>query len=186
MVSCRYVSWVAAVSAAGAVVTAGILGYIALQVLVMMYSIKAIIAGPSGCESVGAYRWIWFICVWTGLTCYGMFINRDKITAIYKPDHIPWFLATVVAWGLWFGLVTLLRFRGECSGVEADQALLVYGCGSVAMSGTILVTCILYKVIDDVYGEDADPPAVEVRVVEAAHPYGAPYVRGGDDKSAGG
>lgn len=125
----------------------GILAYIALQLCVLVYSIEALVGGSAQCETNDAFNWIKFICVFSAIYCIGLASKGKEGSVVPDLKDVPMAITVHVAWGFAFGMATMLKFHDECSG-DARDALAVYGYGSLATSGTILVTCFAAWVVD--------------------------------------
>ena len=129
-------------SSAAVIAVACVPAYLALQIMLLVRSIQAIVSKDGLCTD-GSFRWIWFICVSSALFAYGLIQNRDR-----KTMDLATAMATVVIMfvsSLGFALGTQFQYLDGCpAGHYAHLTMTIYMWGNYAVCmATMLVAGLL-------------------------------------------
>ena len=113
--------------------------YTALQILLLVRSIQAII-GKDGLCTDSSFRWVWFICV-TSAMC--VFRKPDK-DSIKKPSEAGCLVVILLLMSLGFAVGTQLQYLDGCpDGTSAHLVMYIYMWGNYAVAATITLVTLL-------------------------------------------
>lgn len=115
---------------------AGSLGYIAWMVLMMVYSIQAMLHHGESCCTHDAFKWLWWICISSGLFALSMLEQRKKLADFKSVEEFAVYLGLLWLLSLGFAIGTQCQYLSGCSG-DAHHAMFVYMWGNYAVAACI-------------------------------------------------
>lgn len=135
--------------------------YAALQILLLVRSIQAIV-GKDGLCSDASFRWVWFICIASALSVNSMIQNRDRVgDGLQSVQEFAGLLAIMVLASLGFALGTQLQYLDGCpSGHYAYDTMYIYMWGNYAVVASVMLIAALTCL--DVLFEKPEPEAEPV------------------------
>ena len=119
-------------------------GYVALQIMLLVRSIQAIV-GKDGLCTDASFRWVWFICISSALYANSLIQNRARILSVKSVEEGVLVLVITVICCLSFALATQFQYLDGCpAGQYAHLTMKIYMWGNYAVvAAIVLVTSLL-------------------------------------------
>lgn len=119
--------------------------YVALQIILLVRSIQAI-SGKDGLCTDSSFRWVWFICVTSGMSAFSMLQNSKSANdSIKKPSEAAVFITILALMTLGFAVGTQLQYLDGCpDGTSAYLTMYIYMWGNYAIAATITLVTLLF------------------------------------------
>lgn len=122
----------------------GVLGVVAFEIMVFVRSIQALVESDGLC-STASWRWVWWICIHSGLFCFGLINNNRSDDSKNAQLAI---LPLMFLMSISFALATQLQYLDGCpEGGYAHLAMYIYMWGNYGIAAMVPLSMLVAYVL---------------------------------------
>lgn len=123
---------------------AGWLGVVAFEIMVFVRSIQALVESDGLC-STASWRWVWWICIHSGLFCFWL-LNNNRFQS--NKDVQLAILPLIFLMRVSFALATQLQYLDGCpEGGYAHLAMYIYMWGNYGIAAMVPLSMLVAYVL---------------------------------------